>query len=382
MTAARLTTSRSVEVLEKNFAVPARKRSFFRMLAAFAVAVCTPAWAGTLQGEAFYRQRIALPPRTIFEAQLQDISRAGAPAEALGRARLDPAGPPPFRFAIAYADTAIKPGRRYSVRTTVTLQGRLHFATDRIYPVLDGGNVPLAILLVSARRTRIQGGEDARPLPARQEDARTLTGMFQYMADAALIALCADGRKLPVATEAGYKALERAYLGSRHAPGQAALVEVEGTIEARPGAEEGTPPRAALVVSRFVDIWPRKTCPATMADSPLRNTYWKLVRLGESPVETAERQREAHLIFSAAELRVSGSGGCNRIAGGFELDRGKLRLSRMASTMMACPSGMEQERRFLDSLEKAERYRIHGNNLELLDAAGAVIADFEAVALR
>ena len=120
----------------------------------------------------------------------------------------------------------------------------------------------------------------------------------------------------------------------------------------------------------------------TMTGSPLRNTYWKLMRLGTVPVETAERQREPHLIFALDEMRVSGSGGCNRIAGGFELDGDKLRLRRMASTMMACPSGMEQERRFLQSLEKVERYRISGSQLELLDAAGMVIAQFEAVALR
>jgi len=36
----------------------------------------------------------------------------------------------------------------------------------------------------------------------------------------------------------------------------------------------------------------------------------------------------------------------------------------------------------LQSLEKVERYRISGSHLEMLDAAGAVIARFEAVALR
>lgn len=54
----------------------------------------------------------------------------------------------------------------------------------------------------------------------------------------------------------------------------------------------------------------------------------------------------------------------------------------MAGTMMACPTGMEQEQRFLQSIERVERYRISGSHLEMLDAAGAVIARFEAVALR
>jgi heat shock protein HslJ len=50
--------------------------------------------------------------------------------------------------------------------------------------------------------------------------------------------------------------------------------------------------------------------------------------------------------------------------------------------MMACPTGMEQEQQFLQSLDKVERYRISGSHLELLDGAGAVLARFEAVELR
>lgn len=68
--------------------------------------------------------------------------------------------------------------------------------------------------------------------------------------------------------------------------------------------------------------------------------------------------------------------------GGFELDDDKLRFGQMARTMMACPSGMEQEQRFLKTLIKVEHYRIHGSHLERLDAEGAVLARFEAVALR
>lgn len=116
--------------------------------------------------------------------------------------------------------------------------------------------------------------------------------------------------------------------------------------------------------------------------SPLRNTYWKLTHLGDTPTRKAERRREAHLVFSASDMRVSGSGGCNRIMGGFDLDDGKLRFSRVVSTRMACLKGMEQEQRFLQSLGAVERYSINGNRLELLDASGAVVARFSAVALR
>ncbi len=148
----------------------------------------------------------------------------------------------------------------------------------------------------------------------------------------------------------------------------AVLATVEGTVEPRPFAEEG--------------VRPRKTWLVAMTDSPLRNTYWKLVRLGGAPVEVAEHQREPHLIFALHEMHVSGSGGCNRIAGPFDLDGEKLHLRRLASTRMACPSGMDQEDRFLRALETVERYAVRGSRLDLLGAAGTVVAEFEAVALR
>jgi heat shock protein HslJ len=184
-----------------------------------------------------------------------------------------------------------------------------------------------------------------------------------------------DGSRLQV--------LEAAYLKERLEPGQALLVSLQGAVAQRPSAEENQPPRSALVVERFIEARPRETCGNPLADSLLRNTYWKLLSLDGAPMHVGERQREPHLIFAdGGEPRVSGSGGCNRVMGGFELDGDKLRLRKMATTMKACLDGMEQEQQFLRAMEKVERYRIAGSHMEMLDATGAVIARFEAVALR
>ena len=442
-------------------------------------------WAGTVQGSATYRERIALPPDAVFEAELQDISRADAPAAVLGRARLEPAGQPPFTFEIAYDNTAMQQGRRYSLRATITHQGRLLFTTDRIYPVSGDRDVPLELLLVSAtdpQRSRppaniigplpasyegelpgasspivwhldllpenryqlrltyvdkpepnrfddigrwthepdtgrivLRGGREApvfllpvedgaalrkldfhgKPIasghndrlerllqPAPIEPRLLLKGMFTYMADAARITLCADGRSLPVAMEADYKKLETAYRQTVPKPGHPVMASLEGLITLRPSMEESHPPQNTLVVERFIGTWPDETCGSTITDSPLRGTHWKLARLGDSPVAAADKQREAYLIFATHELRVSGSGGCNRVTGSFELDGDSLRLGRMAATMMACPEGMDQEQDFLKSMEKVRGFRIRGRHLEMLDAAGAMIAQFEAVHLR
>jgi heat shock protein HslJ len=110
----------------------------------------------------------------------------------------------------------------------------------------------------------------------------------------------------------------------------------------------------------------------------LENTHWKLVHLGDAPVVVAPRQSEPHLILDSATRRAGGSGGCNRFTGSYELNRDRLKLGSMTATLMACAEGMETEKAFLEVLGRVSRWRITGQQLELLDAAGNVVARFEA----
>ncbi|MGB7563577.1 MAG: META domain-containing protein [Prochlorococcaceae cyanobacterium] len=106
-----------------------------------------PAMAGTISGTATFRERIALPPDAVFEVVIEDVGRADAPARAIGRQRITPAGQPPFRFLISFRESDLTPRGRYTVRATVRHQGRLLFSTDTITPVLDGKKQPLELLL-------------------------------------------------------------------------------------------------------------------------------------------------------------------------------------------------------------------------------------------
>jgi heat shock protein HslJ len=75
---------------------------------------------------------------------------------------------------------------------------------------------------------------------------------------------------------------------------------------------------------------------------------------------------------------VSGSGGCNRLTGTYTLEGDGLAFSQMAGTRMVCLGGMEQEQAFYDALGRAATWRVEGEQLELSDASGNVIARFEA----
>lgn len=276
MTQAPPPVARALHGTQRIAAMPRLRRA----RAAFALAAACAAHAaygGSVTGTASYRERMTLPSGATFEAVLEDVSRAGAPATVLGRFGPEPAAGPPFAFAIAYDDASVVPGHRYNVRAVVRHEGRLLFTTDRSVPPFTSD----------------------RPLELR-------------------------------------------------------MVRVASS----PPADA---PKSAAT---------------------LRNTYWKLVALNGIPATVPAGGREVHLVLAAAEPRVTGSGGCNRVAGTFELDGTQLRFVGMAGTRMACPDGMEQEAAFLRMLATVARFRLAGDALTLADDKGKAVAKFRAVALR
>lgn len=89
-------------------------------------------------------------------------------------------------------------------------------------------------------------------------------------------------------------------------------------------------------------------------------------------VEDVPGAAEAHLVFTA-DGAVYGSGGCNRLRGGYRTSGADgIELGPLATTMMACPSPADEaERRVLDALGAARRWRVEGGLLVLMDGGGA-----------
>ena len=104
--------------------------------------------AAQITGTATYRERIALPTNAVFDATLEEVSRADAPSLVLGRARIQRPRTSPIRFQIPFDADRIEPGRRYVVRARVLVDGRPLLTTDRSYPVLTRGNGRQVALLL------------------------------------------------------------------------------------------------------------------------------------------------------------------------------------------------------------------------------------------
>ena len=117
-------------------------------------------------------------------------------------------------------------------------------------------------------------------------------------------------------------------------------------------------------------------------DEPLENTYWRLEWLADATISIAPGAREPHFILHRDGRRVTGSDGCNRFTGNYQLAAERVAFEKMAATMMACQESMESERAFRAALGHAQRARVSGQQLELSDSEGKLLARFQAVHLK
>jgi copper homeostasis protein (lipoprotein) len=126
-------------------------------LGTFLAFLLVQAVSGTAQvkGTATYRERIALTPDAVFEATLQDVSKADAPAVVVGSVRIEKPGQIPIRFEIPYDRARIDQSHSYAVEARIPVGQRLLFTTDQIYPVLTrghGNDVQITLRMVAASK--------------------------------------------------------------------------------------------------------------------------------------------------------------------------------------------------------------------------------------
>ncbi len=219
------------------------------------------------------------------------------------------------------------------------------------------------------------------------EDRLRLRGMYSYMADAGLFTECLTGKRFPVVQEGDNAALERAYAKERIEPGEPILVAVEGRFAMRPGMAgmEGSGDQVVVLVDRFERADPGVNCGGDRMDEPLFDTHWKLTELDAVAVPELSDEREPHLVLTSEENRASGSSGCNRFTGAYQIEGEApsgsaplglrvLRFGPLASTRRMCLEGMDIETRFLRALAQTAQCRVTGDVLELLSQESRVLA--------
>lgn len=118
----------------------------------------------TIEGTAFYRERIALQPGAVLEVQLLDTSLADAPSETLASLRIKVERQVPVPFQLHYDPSMIEPHRTYCVTAKLIRDGEVIFRSDTHHPVLTrGAGSEVDVLMVrSETRSGTTGPEGSR----------------------------------------------------------------------------------------------------------------------------------------------------------------------------------------------------------------------------
>jgi heat shock protein HslJ len=114
------------------------------------------------------------------------------------------------------------------------------------------------------------------------------------------------------------------------------------------------------------------TAPSSTAAALLGPT-WAAFEIDGQAVDAREPGRQPNIVLAADGNRVSGTTGCNRIAGSFTHQGATLRFGTLAMTRVACvPDRSAIEQAFVAALEATTSQAIANETLELRDAAGSV----------
>lgn len=102
---------------------------------------------------------------------------------------------------------------------------------------------------------------------------------------------------------------------------------------------------------------------------------WTLTQVGERSIAADA----PYLEFNVKQGRFSGSGGCNRIFGGYSVDKTELRVTPIGGTKRACAGAAAQqvETDFIRALGRTTRFDVQGDVIRLF-AANSLLLVFRA----
>lgn len=129
-----------------------------------------------------------------------------------------------------------------------------------------------------------------------------------------------------------------------------------------------------ILAATVLAVLPLLGCSTAGDTGAIVGPTWRLTVLRGEAVEATP---EVTAVF-AADGTVAGSGGCNRYHGGATATADTLKVSLLASTLMACEpqTVMDREARYLQTLEAAVHWGVVGDTLTITDASGAALLTY------
>jgi len=108
----------------------------------------------TIEGNVWYRERMALPPNAEIRVFLEDVARMDVPSKVIASTRFVPERGPPWAFTLEYDPQRLQDKGRFVLRARIEADGRLLFINAESIPAFQGnGGAPVQVLV-----SRVGGG--------------------------------------------------------------------------------------------------------------------------------------------------------------------------------------------------------------------------------
>ena len=109
----------------------------------------------------------------------------------------------------------------------------------------------------------------------------------------------------------------------------------------------------------------------------LQNKNWELSYIGATEYNADPKVHNSPSIQFGADLRVSGSDGCNRLMGLYAIKGQHITLGQLGSTDMYCKNTMQFAGQYTEALNKVKGYQFYNKTLKLLDQYGNRVLEYK-----
>ena len=304
-------------------------------------------------GSIGYRERIALPPGSVAQVKLSDVSRADAPAAVLAEQTITLIGTQvPVPFELDVEPRMFDARMRYSVSAQIrSAEGALLWTTDTSNPIDVSQRVNnlglLNMVKVSGRvadDAQIVDVSALLPLQASGNEPGWTLEM-----DTQRIALNRQGETATQLTPTP-SATMNGQTYQFDATNQSNQLRVEVTPQLCRDSMTGMPhPYRVTVHSGDTRL---EGCGGA-AQSLLTAHPWQVVSINGNAVDT---EHPASLQFSPDGL-FGGKGACNQFTSSYQLTGEGLSVKAVAATMRACLEPlMQQDQQMFDLLQHLQRF--------------------------
>jgi heat shock protein HslJ len=118
-----------------------------------------------------------------------------------------------------------------------------------------------------------------------------------------------------------------------------------------------------------------------IGQKPLNSTNWVLISMGDPKSPQPVPAGSMITAVFASDGTLSGSGGCNQYNSTYTLQDDQMTIGPVASTQMACATGMDAEQAYFQALGTVQKYNILNQRLTLTYNQGAGVLVYTSVNL-